>query len=112
MSKWYYCWECDDFFEEEDAKKRMAVEEDDVPRGTWVMCCPNCEGGQIEPVEVCKRCGQPLEPIYEDFCPDCERELYKAVEALICDEVLTTEFPGDYLDAKQTFFEYLERRWF
>ena len=111
MSKWYYCWECDDFFEEEEAGSRRAELEDSRPPDMMIMCCP-CGSSEIEEAEVCKICGQPLKPTQDEICPSCEESLYKAVDALICDEVLTENFPGDYLDAKATFFEYLERRWF
>ena len=101
----YYCYECDDFFEEEEAAVRRAVLEDDVPMGSMVMCCPYCGGREIEEASKCLKCGRPLRPEEQDFCPDCVEELDKDVEAII------DGIQGDALDARQAFFDYLERRW-
>lgn len=75
-----------------------------------IATCPSCGSDDITEACLCKRCGKPIED--GDFCEDCDRELYKSVEALICDEVLTESFPGDFMDAKEVFLEYIERVWF
>ena len=101
----YYCYECDEFFEEEDATTRLAVLEDDVPRGELVMCCPYCGGREFEEAYKCLMCGESIRPEETDFCPDCIEELDKDIEAII------GEIHGDALEARQAFFDYLERRW-
>ena len=101
-----YCWDCDDFFDEEDATSRLAELEDGVPRGTRIMTCPWCGGSDLEEAKTCMICGKPLRPKEYDFCAECTEDLDKSVEAII-DEIM-----GDSLDARQAFFDYLERRWY
>ena len=102
----YYCYECDEFFEEEDAASRPAMLGDHAIRGTSVMCCPYCGGTDFEEAKKCLRCGEPMKPEESgDFCKDCIEELDEGIESLI------ESIPGDAVNAKDAFFEYVERRW-
>ena len=102
---WLYCNECHSHFLEEDSGHRMAEEEDCIPRGTLIMCCPNCKSSEIEYVKTCKICEAPLTPDEEDFCEDCTDKMDRVIDNLICN------IEGDWLDAKNTFLDYIERRW-
>lgn len=101
-----YCWECDDFFDEEEATSRLAELEDGVPRGTRIMTCPCCGGSELEEAKLCMYCGKPLRPNEQDFCTDCVEVLDDEVEAII------DGIQGDAHEARQAFFDYLERRWY
>ena len=102
---WFYCYECEERFLEDDAKYRLAEEEDCKPRGTMVMCCPRCKSGEITEVGTCKICGKPLSPDDDDFCEACTEAMDKSIDRLIC------KIQGDWMKAKDVFVDYLERRW-
>lgn len=102
---WIYCYDCESFFDEEDAKTRLAVPEDSVPMGSYVACCPNCGSSELEEANVCKICGNPIKPDVTDFCRPCTEFLDDGVQSLI------NHISGDSLAARDVFMDYLERRW-
>lgn len=103
--KYYYCYECEEFFTEEEAGHRAAQLEDAMPPGTQVMCCPSCGSSEITEAEVCRKCGKPIFGRSVEFCEDCEREMDDVIGDLLC------TMDADYDDAIYAFAEYMERKW-
>lgn len=101
----YYCNDCNEFFSDEDAASRPAVLEDGKPPWATVMLCPYCGSEDYDEAAYCERCGEPIPPD-EHLCDVCEGDLYGIVQGAI------ESFRGDVYDAKDKFFDYLERKWF
>ena len=101
----YYCNDCCEFIEEQDLDSRPCELEDGLPRGTKISLCPYCGSEDLEEADFCERCGTPIPPD-EHLCQDCEDDLGYGVRSLI------ESFQGDVLDAREKFFDYLEREWF
>lgn len=101
----YYCNDCNEFFSDEDAASRPTELEDSRPQGERVMLCPYCGSEDYDEAAYCERCGEPIPPD-EHLCDVCEGDLYGIVQGAI------ESFRGDVYDAKDKFFDYLERKWF
>ena len=71
------CDYCGFVFDEEDAKKVLAREEDCVPRGTWLDACPRCRSTEVYEHEerTCIRCGGPAEE-GSMYCEHCRDDLW------------------------------------
>lgn len=101
-----YCNECENFFEEFEADYRPAEEEDCRPKGEKIMLCPCCGSSELEEANACRRCGKPIAPEADDFCDECAEEINKGLWDIV------ESIPGDALEAKEAFLDFLERRWF
>ena len=101
----YWCDECETILEESDLKFRKSELEDS--RYPWQMIaqCPYCGNEALEDAGSCEICGDPIKP-GEHYCRECEEKLYHIIDGAIC------EVGGEYLEAKDKLFDYLERRWY
>lgn len=71
------CDDCGHIFDEEDARRVLAGEEDCVPRGTYLDACPVCRSTAVYEVEGkrCIRCGGIAEE-GSDYCEFCKDDLW------------------------------------
>lgn len=101
----YYCNNCCEILDESELEWRNTELEDS--RSPWdkVAICPCCGSEELEEAAFCERCGEPIPP-GEHLCDVCEGDLYGIVQGAI------ESFQGDVLDAKDKFFDYLEREWY
>ena len=100
----YWCDVCGTILEESDLEFRKSELEDSTYPWMLIAKCPYCGNEALEDAEKCEICGDPIRP-GEHYCQTCEDNMYHIIDNAIC------EVGGDYIEAKEKLFEYLERRW-
>lgn len=102
---YYYCNDCNEIMSDSELDSRPCELGDSLPPGSRVGICPYCGSEDLVEASTCDRCGTPIPPD-EHLCDNCEGDLYGIVDRAVC------EVGGEYMKAKETLFDYMERRWF
>lgn len=108
----YKCLDCGHVFPAEDAAQRDAEFGDCCPLWASIDICPECFSDQLQELQRCEICGNPVHDEQSDFCMDCQFIIDAAFQGAIESAArhLNWEDLGNKNDLIRLMFDRAEER--